>query len=1077
MSLSTWRSALQNVALGIENAIVLCIGDSLTAGCASTGNQMGSNARSGSWPAVMAGLMTNAPASAASWFGDANAPGDGKTLPQYDSRITMSAGWTATTNNLTVGHYAQSQQSANLNALSFAPGVEFDRIRVYYACWDTSPEYTINIGGATLATLNMDQDAYNGTAYEDVTCALGTNTLNIVATGDWGSINGAYVYKSSVKQVTIINGGWWGVTTAEYASDANGYQPLDTLAVINPDLTIIMLGGNDCLSGTAQAAFKASLGAVVDAALAVGDVLLVGFTPVNPTTIAEATQDTYIGYISDVATTKGVDFLNLKSRAGWTNYAAAVSAGFKDADGIHNTGTGSADIAAAIRELIDLAPQQVLAPVSDIADGAWTPSTGTDLYACVDEATYSDADYIAATTATTCELAFAAGTDPASSVDHALQYRLLAGNGTIAVALKQGAATIASFGPHTLTGVAQAMQQALSGAQADSITDYAALSVAITAAANPNITYVGGQVGGRAGSTSTSNVTFALTGGSNSTPQAGDLVIIGCAVASQARTPACAISGYTAQTQINANGTTYDTSLNMSYKFMGGTPDTTFTLPSTGNIADAQRYTVQVWRGVDAATPLDVAVVAASGTATGRPNPGAITPVTAGAMIGIIGAGAAATGASYTAPANYTTGFLTGTTADTNDAMIGAGRRSWTSGAEDPANYTGGTTNAVDSWAAFTYALRPKAIDAKVSWISFQTPEAASGALAAAASGAALASGSATLAGQIALAAVGVAAAGGSSTAGVAVPLSAAGIATAGGSANRSAAITISAAGLAQAAGQAGLAVGVQVAAAGAAAATGNATLAGQIALAAAGAAQAAGNATLAAQLAAIAAGAAQASGSANLTGGAGGQLSATGGASATGSATLVAQIAAVAAGLATAAGSVNAGAKIAAGASGTATAAGAAAAGAQVAGGGGGSATASGSAALRVQLAAIAAGGSLAGGSAALVTLFAVFASASAQSAGSATAGIGRAAAATGAAQASGQGALSVSVSLTASGNAAASGNATGNLQAAGSMHAAGQVQSGGSAMPSVLARIVAAGYSAATGSAGGSLATSLAG
>lgn len=221
------------------------------------------------------------------------------------------------------------------------------------------------------------------------------------------------------------------------------------------------------------------------------------------------------------------------------------------------------------------------------------------------------------------------------------------------------------------------------------------------------ITYVGGQVGGRAGSTSTSNVTFALTGGTNSTPQAGDLVIIGCTVASQARTPACAISGYTAETQINANGTTYDTSLNMSRKFMGGTPDTTFTLPSTGNIADAQRWTVQVWRGVDATTPFDATPVSASGTATGRPNPGSITPTTTGAFVGIIGAGAAATGAAYTAPANYTTNFLTGTTADTNDAMIGSGYRSWTSGAEDPAAYTGGTTNAVDSWAAFTYALRP----------------------------------------------------------------------------------------------------------------------------------------------------------------------------------------------------------------------------------------------------------------------------------------------------------------------------------------------------------------------------------
>lgn len=224
------------------------------------------------------------------------------------------------------------------------------------------------------------------------------------------------------------------------------------------------------------------------------------------------------------------------------------------------------------------------------------------------------------------------------------------------------------------------------------------------------ISYVGGQVGGRAGSTSTTNITYALTGGTNSTPQAGDFVVITDVIASAGRTPACAITApatWNSLTQINANGTTYDTSLNVSYKFMGGTPDTTFTLPSTGNIQDAQRYTIQVWRGVDTTNPFDVTAVSASGTATGRPNPGSITPTTSGAYVLICGGGAAATGAAYTAPANYTTNFLTGTTADTNDAMVGSGYRAWTSGTEDPAAYTGGTANAVDSWASYTLALRP----------------------------------------------------------------------------------------------------------------------------------------------------------------------------------------------------------------------------------------------------------------------------------------------------------------------------------------------------------------------------------
>lgn len=125
---------------------------------------------------------------------------------------------------------------------------------------------------------------------------------------------------------------------------------------------------------------------------------------------------------------------------------------------------------------------QKLAPVSDVAAGSWLPSSGSDLYAMVDETAYSDTDYIYATSATTCTLALTSGSDPSSSSGHILRYRLLAGSGTIAVALKQGSTTIASWGPHSLTGSAQDFAQTLTGTQADSITDYSALRVEITSA-------------------------------------------------------------------------------------------------------------------------------------------------------------------------------------------------------------------------------------------------------------------------------------------------------------------------------------------------------------------------------------------------------------------------------------------------------------------------------------------------------------------------------------------------------------------------------------------------------------------
>lgn len=227
------------------------------------------------------------------------------------------------------------------------------------------------------------------------------------------------------------------------------------------------------------------------------------------------------------------------------------------------------------------------------------------------------------------------------------------------------------------------------------------------------IQYVGGTTATKLGAAS-GNTTIsltALTGGIASAAAAGDIVIVTFVTGSTAdrtlliQDPA-AVAYTLIGTELYANGTTNDTNLRVAYKFMGTTPDTTVTIGPSGNNADAAAMAVQVWRGVDTTTPFDVTTTTATGTGTGRPNPPAITPVTSGTIIGVVGGASAGTGAVFTAPA--LSNFRTATSADTQDAMVGVGSFAWTSGAYDPAAYTGGTTNAADSWAALTYALREK---------------------------------------------------------------------------------------------------------------------------------------------------------------------------------------------------------------------------------------------------------------------------------------------------------------------------------------------------------------------------------
>lgn len=227
------------------------------------------------------------------------------------------------------------------------------------------------------------------------------------------------------------------------------------------------------------------------------------------------------------------------------------------------------------------------------------------------------------------------------------------------------------------------------------------------------ISYVGGKGAGTAGQGGGSiSLTTGLTGGSGGAPIAGDLVVVTVSIGTAARAPTTAIStpsGYTPLTAQRTTATTYDTNIQTCYKIMTSTPDTAVTIPASGNNADGISYTIQVFRGVDPTTPMDVTATYATGSGTNsNPNPAAITPTTAGAWIVCCGGGAAAAGAVYTA--GYLTNFLTYNGPDTNDGAVGSGYyTAWASGAYDPAAFGGGSANAANSWGATTIALRPKA--------------------------------------------------------------------------------------------------------------------------------------------------------------------------------------------------------------------------------------------------------------------------------------------------------------------------------------------------------------------------------
>jgi len=123
-------------------------------------------------------------------------------------------------------------------------------------------------------------------------------------------------------------------------------------------------------------------------------------------------------------------------------------------------------------------------PISDVSTGSWTTTT---LWSRIDEVTASDTDFIQSAnnpSNDTCEVALTSSlTDPSSSASHTVRYRAnytTSGGGspptiTLECRLMQGTTQIATQTTTLSTGSAAVWQDltfTLSGAQADSITDY-----------------------------------------------------------------------------------------------------------------------------------------------------------------------------------------------------------------------------------------------------------------------------------------------------------------------------------------------------------------------------------------------------------------------------------------------------------------------------------------------------------------------------------------------------------------------------------------------------------------------------
>lgn len=344
-----------------DNALVIGIGHSLQAGAKAAAT----DGIKGSYLQQIADAFTacHAASSDSSFMGDQNITANGISPAVFNTNLTLGT-FAAYLSDSIPGARAFTPSGAG--TLAWNPDVAFDRLQVFYVRYSGSPNYTVNVdGGSSLGTLNMNNTP-SLFASETFSVSDTTHQVRFVASAINGFINGAIVWRSSVKQITFLNAAWCSGLTTDFLVSTQPYNPLPALRTFgNVAATIIHLDANEILNSIGIEGFRYNLAVLTFERLFYGAVILVSSAHMNPSLgFSEATQAAYHNVVRDWATLLGCAYVRGTDQPGLSTYAAGNALGLYDIDGIHMPAAGYAvAYATPLLALLDAtASTQTLTP-------------------------------------------------------------------------------------------------------------------------------------------------------------------------------------------------------------------------------------------------------------------------------------------------------------------------------------------------------------------------------------------------------------------------------------------------------------------------------------------------------------------------------------------------------------------------------------------------------------------------------------------------------------------------------------------------------------------------------------------
>lgn len=237
---------------------------------------------------------------------------------------------------------------AATGVFTFTPGASVDTFVIRYLAGSGFGTAAIAIDGAAPTTGPSTIAAANATT-QWLTATVKAPSLKPQAltitksTAAAFFIGQIYAYDSTTPGFDVVNGGWPTSRSGDWAANTGAFSPIPTITYEAADLVVIGLGINDWDNGVPLATYIANMTAIVTAARAVSDVMLVIQPQTNPSRNANdaaANQKLYVDAITALAASTNSMIFDVQAQYG--DYATANAAGLM-ADEVHPNPLGYSD--------------------------------------------------------------------------------------------------------------------------------------------------------------------------------------------------------------------------------------------------------------------------------------------------------------------------------------------------------------------------------------------------------------------------------------------------------------------------------------------------------------------------------------------------------------------------------------------------------------------------------------------------------------------------------------------------------------------------------------------------------------